>query len=132
MRRINADFVQAGIVMLALSLASGCMKPVYLTAADSDRQVVLKKGQTVAISLEANPTTGYTWELAECDQSVIVRQVEPSYAASRPTRAGSGGLESWRFRAKAKGETEVLLVYRRPWEEKDEPERTFGIRVVVH
>jgi inhibitor of cysteine peptidase len=105
---------------------------VYLTATDNSRTIALVKGQRVAISLDANPTTGYHWELAECDSSILAPQGEPTYTASRTPSIGSGGQTSWRFRAMAKGKTELRLVYRRSWEDKSEPGRTFAATVVVH
>jgi inhibitor of cysteine peptidase len=131
MNRISIGFVRTGIVVLAVCLTAGCTKPVHLTEADNSGQVTLKQGQELVIALEANPTTGYKWELADCDRSVLSQQGEPSYAASQPVRPGSSGLESWRFTAQAKGETGLRLVYHRPWEEDTEPAQTFTAKVVV-
>ena len=131
MNRISPNLVRTGIVVLAVCLAAGCTKPVNLTEADNNGQVTLKQGQELTIALEANPTTGYRWELAECNQSILIQQGESSDAASQPVRPGSSGLESWRFAAKAEGETELRLVYHRPWEEDTEPAQTFTVKVVV-
>jgi len=114
-----------------VAFVASCTKPVYLTGTDDSRTVTLTKGQRVTISLEANPTTGYQWELAECDSSILAPQGEPKYTAPRTPPIGSGGQESWRFRAMAKGKTELRLVYRRSWEDKSEPGRTFAATVVV-
>ncbi|MCX6841801.1 MAG: protease inhibitor I42 family protein [candidate division WOR-3 bacterium] len=118
------------LIGLAAFVAS-CTKSVYLTATDNSRTVALVKGQRVAISLEANSTTGYHWELAECDSAILAPQGEPTYAASRTSPIGSGGQASWRFRAMARGKTELRLVCRRSWENESEPGRTFAVTVVV-
>lgn len=131
MNRISIDLVRIGIVVLAVCLTAGCTKPVHLTEADNNGQVTLKQGQELVIALEANPTTGYQWELAECNQSILIQQGEPSYAASQSVRPGSAGLESWCFTARAKVETELRLVYQRSWEEDTEPAQTFTVKVVV-
>jgi len=129
--RANVDFARIGTLVLAVCLTAGCTKPVKLTKADDGGQVVLKQGQELTIALEANPTTGYKWEPAECDASVLAQQGEPVYAASKPAQPGSGGETTWRFTAQTKGKTALRLVYRRPWEEDTEPAQTFAVTVVV-
>jgi len=85
-------------------------------AAD-DQQVELSVGQRFLVSLESNPSTGYRWEIAELDTSVVAQAGEPSFAASSDL-VGASGFETWRFQAVAAGETELRLVYRRPWEQE--------------
>ncbi len=129
---VQSQLLRIVLLIAPVAFAASCTKPVYLTATDNTRTIALAKGQRVTISLEANPTTGYHWELAECDSAILAPQGEPTYTASRTPSIGSGGQASWRFRAMAEGKTELRLVYRRSWEDKAEPEQTFTATVVVH
>ena len=45
--------------------------------------------------------------------------------------AGSGGSETWRFRAVKPGRETVRLEYRRAWEPASPPERTFTFTAEV-
>jgi len=81
------------------------------------------------ISLEGNPTTGYTWEVAEMDGGVL-RQVGESEFEPESDAIGSGGVQILRFEPVNNGQTDLELVYHRSWEDK-EPVETFSIQVVV-
>jgi inhibitor of cysteine peptidase len=69
-------------------------------------------GQVFAISLEGNPTTGYTWQ-SEIDSrylELLGLEFEPGGKA-----VGAGGCEVFRFKALRAGQTEIAFEYRRPW-----------------
>lgn len=102
---------------------------VRLTAADDGSAVVLAEGDTLIVRLEGNPTTGYSWEIDELDQTVLRLQGEPGYEAESDL-IGSGGMFTFTFEAAGEGETDLVLVYHRPWEEND-PIETFSVMVDV-
>jgi len=118
------------IAMLLIALVAGCgSKMVKATAEDDGGQVVLEVGQTLAISLEGNPTTGYTWEAVEFDEGVL-EQGETEYEASSKA-IGAGGTETLQFKAVRAGEVALRLVYHRPWEKDVKPAKTYALKVVV-
>ncbi len=103
---------------------------VILDVQANGSRVELAKGQALTISLEGNPSTGYSWEVAESDQ-VVVRQVgEPEFAA-QSNLLGAAEMETLHFEAVGAGQTTLKLVYHRPWEKDVEPLQTFAIEVVV-
>jgi inhibitor of cysteine peptidase len=118
------------LVMSSLAL-SGCGPPGEVVLADGDdgREITLQRGQPLVIRLEGNPTTGYTWEVAEVDASVL-RQVGEAEFESESDLPGSGGMQTLRFEAVDTGETTLLLVYHRPFETED-PLETFSLDVTV-
>lgn len=97
---------------------------------DDGRQVALEVGQTLVLSLDSNPTTGYQWEITELDEGIL-KQTGHEYEADQPVLVGSGGKEVWRFQAQSSGSTTLSLGYRRSWEEGVEPIQTFSVEVVV-
>ncbi len=111
---------------------------VQLGAADDGRSVELIDGQTLVVTLDANPATGYGWELdAEtrlASGQAIVRQIgeatfeAPLQAQTSTARFGAQQQETLRFQAQREGQEVVRLVYRRPWEEET-PEREFSFQV---
>ena len=74
------------IVMLltVLILAIGCStsKLVSVDSSNNGSQVELKKGQTLVFTLESNPTTGYQWEVIECEEFVLQQKGEEIGRAS--------------------------------------------------
>lgn len=97
-----------------------------LTEQDNDREVTLPVGQEVALSLPENRTTGYRWDIAEADDSLL--DVQPAEPSPPSGAVGSGGRARWIVRAKAAGTTRLALKYWRPWE----GDRSAGMRFGVH
>ena len=85
----------------------------------------------MAITLDSNPTTGFSWAQSE-DQpgDVLVPIGEPEFK-SKSNLVGSGGTETLRFRADRPGETTLTLAYRRPWEKDTKPADTYTLVVSV-
>lgn len=116
-------------------LLAGCRSPVpvQLTAADVGRSVDLRLGQEIEARLEANPTTGYRWEMVHAAPAVfdvLAGQVY-SPAPSAPRTVGGGGMVTWRFRAARPGHDSLHMVYRRPWEPDSPSAQTFNCDVTV-
>ncbi len=104
---------------------------VVLEADSSGSQVEVAQGTEVVVKLEGNPTTGYSWEVADADESVLtqVGEVEHKPEAEIP---GSPGISTIRFAAIGLGATTLELVYRRPFEEGVEPIERFTVDVNVN
>ncbi len=104
--------------------------PTNLTAADSGRNVTLKVGQKLVLTLEGNPSTGYGWEVAQVDAAVLAPQGEPEYTAAANI-PGSGGVFVFRFTAQAVGSTPLVLGYSRPFEPNTPPIEVFTVEITV-
>ena len=89
-------------------------------------------GQLLILTLETNPTTGYSWQLGEFDEAVLklelYKYVPREHVAGQ---MGVGGEAIWYFQAQSPGTTILHLEYTRSWEEDVEPAKTFTVRVVV-
>lgn len=127
------------VAILATVLASGCgLAATYgtehgemrLGVDDSGRRVVLQPGQTVVLSLDANPSTGYIWETVHAAEPVL-RQVGDSEFRPGSERVGASGTQVLRFEAAAAGQASLELAYRRPWEKGATPRQTFSLEVMV-
>ena len=123
-------------VLLSLLLAGGTAcapssKEVKVSASDKGRQIELRKGQILVITLEANPTTGYTWEVEKPLDEGILRQVGEAEFKPQSDLVGAPGVQTLRFEAVNDGQTTLNLVYHRPWEEDVEPEETFSLQMAV-
>jgi inhibitor of cysteine peptidase len=116
-------------------VSAGAMsEEVPLAAKDGGGQVEVNVGQVLVLTLESNPTTGYSWQVVEAGDSVLRQTGEPEFKAASeldPPLLGAGGVEVFRFEAVGAGETRLELVYHRPWEEGVEPLETFSVQVVV-
>jgi len=131
---VNKTRVQKKLIVMLgviLILAFSCARSGGRTirASDEGDQIELRRGQTVAVELEGNPSTGYTWEAVELDEAILRQIGEPSFTPESGA-VGAPGTQILRFRAVGEGSTTLRLVYHRPWEDA-EPERTFSVEVIV-
>lgn len=127
----------AVVMLLTVSiLAIGChpLKEVKVDADDNGNRVELEKGQVLVITLFSNPSTGYRWEVVECQEPILQQKGEAEFKSSdtgHPPLLGAGGMETFRFEAKNTGEAILQLVYHRPWEEGVEPADIFSLKIAV-
>ncbi len=91
----------------------------------------MRRGETVALRLPGNPTTGYTWAVDEVDKKIL-ELMDSSYSRSSPERIGSGGWRTLTFKAIAAGTTPVRLKYWRVWEGDTSVVKRFDITVQVN
>jgi predicted secreted protein len=145
------------ITLAALALASSAQSSsppqeppppgeIRVTAQDQGRQLQLHDGQVLMISLEANPSTGYGWEmdkgpLAAQSDPILVQigdEFEPGPQARSPTALaeeatppllGAPQNQVLRFQAAREGKTPLRLAYRRPWEANIAPLGEFSLTV---
>jgi predicted secreted protein len=94
--------------------------------ADPAAAILVTAGETFAIALPGNPSTGYTWQASVDPRylELIGQEFEPDGEG-----VGSGGYEVLRLRALIAGETEVTCDYQRPWDR--EARNTTRFRVVI-
>jgi len=111
---------------------NGAPESLRLAEADSGGSFEIQAGGTMDIALEANPSTGYFWELADPDpEASLLEQVrEPIFVSDDPNSVGSGGILTFTFRAVDKGEMIIKLVYLPPGG-GDAPAKTFQIDITV-
>lgn len=130
--RINAIILL--LTVLILAIGCGTSKEVKVVASVSGSQIELRKGQTLVITLESNPTTGYQWEVIECDDSILQQKGKAEFKSSNtgnPPSSGKSGTETFLFDAQSLGNGTLKLVYHRSWEKEVEPLKTFTLQVKV-
>ena len=86
---------------------------------------------TFVIELEANPSTGYTWELAGPLDEAIVVSLGSDHEAGDSDAVGASGTQKLSFRAVGSGTTTIALQYVRPWETDVVPSETQDFTVNV-
>jgi inhibitor of cysteine peptidase len=118
--------------MLLVATACGSVKPIVtLTAADKGSQVNVKVGDQIVISLDGNPSTGYTWEAKGLDTTILMQVGDATFISSNPGLVGAGGTLTLKFKAVKAGTGPLSLVYHRPWETGVDPLDTFTVSVTV-
>ena len=121
------------IVALVIALSIGVFVlhvrgPIRLSMEDNGRTVELRVNDRLEVALGGNPSTGYDWEIASLDSSIL-RQVDNEFKPYYD-RIGSPGDVILRFEAIALGQMVLRLIYHRPWENVP-PMETFEATIVV-
>ncbi len=98
--------------------------------ADDGKSFQIRRGETIAVRLAGNPTTGYTWAVDEVDKK-IMELVDSSYTRSSPERIGSGGWRTLTFKAISAGTSSIKLKYWRAWEGDASVVKRFDITIKV-
>jgi len=97
------------------------------------RQVELRVGDALQISLSENASTGFQWVIpAESEQkleTVLHEYTSSVEGAGGPP--GKPGVRHFQFEAFAPGTVELELQYRRPWESGGPAARSFNLHVTV-
>jgi inhibitor of cysteine peptidase len=99
------------------------------TEQDNGASVALRSGETFAVRLRENPTTGTRWTLADCSPSVLA-VTRNDYHPPDTAVYGAGGEHVWEFVARAPGQCALRLVEHRRWE-GGPPVQTFSLDVSV-
>ena len=106
---------------VAFVLVAACAAPgsgggtTELTAADSGSAIQVPNGQSIVIKLDANSTTGFSWQQAPGLDESVVKFVSESYqqATASPGMVGVGGTDTWTYQAVGAGTTTIALAYQR-------------------
>ncbi len=124
------------ILVLPLVLASCARqqpkspKEVSVAWSEVDQGVGLEVGDILEVVLPANPSTGYLWEVGFYNQSVLKPYGEPEFSNSS-ANLGAEESEKLHFEAIGEGETKLILVYQRSFENEELDQQTFELDVVV-
>jgi inhibitor of cysteine peptidase len=127
----------------ACSLAMGAKVPqdaeVLVPGDDfSNTKQVVKEaevaaGGTLVVTLESNPTTGFSWEETAqiADTGILEQTGNKMLVPEGKGIVGAAGSQSFTFRALEKGSTTIKLDYSRPWEGGEKDEMTCEVAVTV-
>jgi len=88
-------------------------------------------GKTITISLEANPTTGFSWRLASISDKDVLEFLKKEFTPSGEKIAGAGGAENWSFKTLKNGQSVIVFEYAREWEKGLPPAKREEFSVFV-
>jgi len=125
------------IILGIILIATGCgssgpsgPSPIMVDENNTGSTVELHTGGRLKVILEGNPSTGYTWEVATVDPSILRQDCEPEFEPES-NLIGASGKITMTFKAVSAGPTTLRLIYHRPWETDVPPLKTFEVAVVV-
>lgn len=133
-RSRHPRFLLVALVLILALAACGRTREIKLDASDNGSAVTLGPSDILIITLNANPTTGFAWELYEVDQGVLIPDGLPHFepGSSATDLTGGSGTQTFRFLPGGTGQTRVTLGYWGPSDPADVlPDQTFTVDVTV-
>lgn len=86
------------------------------------QNIEIQAGQNFIIELKSNPSTGYSWQVANEIDEQVIELVSSEYKANSNKSAdsnmpmvGAGGKDRWVFKGLTEGTAQIKLGYVRPW-----------------
>jgi inhibitor of cysteine peptidase len=108
-------------------LASFC----FAEKSKQAKVIEVQAEQNFTITLKANATTGYQWQLAKPLNESIVQLISSEYLADKTKLVGAGGKQVWIFKALKAGQTNISLKYVRPWEKNAPPQNEESYLIII-
>ena len=128
MLTILAIFAIGGTIAAAAADTNAILA---LNAADSGKQITANAGDSFTVTLDSNPSTGFSWSISSITDEDVIDDVNNEFNGADTGMVGAGGQEVWTFKAVDKGSSTIEMKYSRPWEQGVEPAATFNVTVVV-
>ena len=97
------------------------------------RQIELTNGQTFNVTLETNPSTGYSWEVVELNNNILhqIGETETEPNITQKNMVGVPVMHTFQFQVINTGQTTLSIVYHRIWEKDVASLNTFSIDIFV-
>jgi len=114
-----------------LAFAADTNAILALNAADSGKQITINAGDSFTVTLDSNPSTGFSWSISGITAEDVIDDVSNEFTGADTGVMGAGGQEVWTFKAVDKGTSTIEMQYSRSWEQGVEPAATFNVTVVV-
>ncbi len=128
-RTIRFSLITAALGALALGACGGEESSPAIT--EDDAEFIVSIGDEFTIVLEANVTTGFSWDLEQpLDESILVH-VDDDYIAPGTDAVGAPGKQELTFRAVGNGSTRIDLWYVRPFDSPPDPAENASFPVIV-
>lgn len=132
--------IKAGILLILLLsfVLASCAQPeskatkeVSIVWSEIDQGIGLEVGDILEVVLPANLSTGYIWEVGFYNQSILKPYGESEFSRTS-TNLGAEEAQLLHFEAIGEGETELVLVYQRSFENEEVDQQTFQVYVTVN
>jgi len=101
-----------------------------LTQSDSGKTLALNKGDVLQVTLDCNPSTGYSWQVMQINDAVLVQAGEAEYQPGGDM-PGAPGTCVFRFNAISAGTSTLKLGYKQWWDAQMAPDPVFEVTVNV-
>jgi len=105
--------------------------PTFLNATDNNTAINVTTGEFLVVSLEEVGGAGYSWEVTEPLDELVLRQIGGIEDVVEFDRCGGPIMQIATFEVVGAGNATIKMVNRRSWETDVEPVDTFTVNVTA-
>lgn len=119
------------IVLLGLVTIPAGNEVTVLQGKDNGKEIQVKAGTMIQLSLEERGGTGFVWEFHQFDErhfEIVKTETKP---LAEKNRVGGPILKTWELKAREAGETKLSLDYFRPWEGRAKAVEHYLVKVRI-
>ncbi|OPX87086.1 stalk domain-containing protein [Pelotomaculum sp. PtaB.Bin117] len=131
---MNKHLLSFLLIFCLTATASANASQINVSEINNGEAWCLQEGQSLNLSLDSNPSTGYSWQYQSKPDASLLEETGHFYQEIQviegPPVVGAGGKENWTYLAKNTGETSITLWYSRPWESVM-PLKTYILEIIV-
>jgi len=122
---------KVGIAILTGLISMNCFAQATVYTDTTKPITVSKASDEFIISLESNPSTGYTWFLKDFKNNLIELKSH-DYQPPKDTKVGAPGRDVWEFEMEDKAFVapqmiDLTFVYTKPWDLKTQKQEVFTV-----
>jgi len=118
------------ILLVATPMWAGSEVTV-LQKKDNGKEIQVKSGAIIELSLQEQGGTGYTWEFDRLDGKYFEVVKTETRPLAEKARVGGPVFKIWRLKAKETGESNLSLDYFRPWEGRAKAAEHYQVKVII-
>ena len=118
------------ILLVAVTLPAAA-EVTSLQAKDSGREIQVKVGDFIELSLPEQAGTGYQWEFDRLDEQHFELLKTGTRSLAEKHRVGGPVLKTWLLKAKTPGDSQLTLDYFRSWEGRGQAVKHFQVKVRI-
>ncbi len=93
---------------------------------DRVQRIKVNVGHSFTISLDSNPSTGYTWQILNPINQSLLKTVNKTFTPDKKL-VGSPGKENWEFKGMRKGTVYIMMAYKRNSDKKVSKKTTYAV-----
>jgi inhibitor of cysteine peptidase len=104
---------------------------VTATAENNGGEISVAKGKILLLKLDAQPGTGYSWQVTKNDVSHLIPLGHSEFESTNSGIPGAVQSQVFRFKPQDSGRFVIELHYQRQWEKNVPPSKTYRLAVQV-
>jgi predicted secreted protein len=115
----------------ALSSVAGAGPGTVITQADNGKEITVSEGEVFEVRLERSGGTGYSWEMADPDETHLKVLASGDTPLKDGRIVGGPVLTTWQIKAVKAGNTQLKILLYRPWEGPEKAAEKFQVNIQI-